>query len=94
MDEELERGSPEAADDSGLAARFRALAAFAAAGIGRIVVVLHPDDMVMATEFEACPMTRVTTGAATRDASVKAGLEALAVSRRLRTRRALRDPTN
>ncbi|OWU84877.1 2-C-methyl-D-erythritol 2,4-cyclodiphosphate synthase [Oceanicola sp. 22II-s10i] len=50
------------------------LAAFAAAGVDRIVVVLHPDD-------RAIPLPEGVirvTGGATRDASVRAGLEALA----------------
>jgi 2-C-methyl-D-erythritol 4-phosphate cytidylyltransferase/2-C-methyl-D-erythritol 2,4-cyclodiphosphate synthase len=50
------------------------LAAFAAAGIGRIVVVLHPDDRAIPLPGR---VIRVT-GGATRDASVRAGLEALA----------------
>lgn len=50
------------------------LAAFADAGIGRIVVVTHPEDRAIPLPAE---VTRVT-GGATRDASVRAGLEALA----------------
>ncbi|MDF1854174.1 bifunctional 2-C-methyl-D-erythritol 4-phosphate cytidylyltransferase/2-C-methyl-D-erythritol 2,4-cyclodiphosphate synthase [Pseudooceanicola sp.] len=50
------------------------LAAFAAAGITRIVVVLHRDDQAIPLP---AGVTRVT-GGATRDASVRAGLEALA----------------
>ncbi|MBV7379582.1 bifunctional 2-C-methyl-D-erythritol 4-phosphate cytidylyltransferase/2-C-methyl-D-erythritol 2,4-cyclodiphosphate synthase [Maritimibacter dapengensis] len=43
--------------------------------VGRIVVVLHPDDMGQAEELTGAI---VATGGATRDASVAAGLEALA----------------
>lgn len=45
--------------------------------IGPIVVVLHADDMVEATAFHAQGLLTVF-GGATRDASVRAGLQALA----------------
>ncbi|MGR3363104.1 MAG: bifunctional 2-C-methyl-D-erythritol 4-phosphate cytidylyltransferase/2-C-methyl-D-erythritol 2,4-cyclodiphosphate synthase [Maritimibacter harenae] len=52
------------------------LAAFAAhPRVGRIVVVLHPDDLGQADAFESC---LIATGGASRHASVAAGLEALA----------------
>ncbi|MGR3453343.1 bifunctional 2-C-methyl-D-erythritol 4-phosphate cytidylyltransferase/2-C-methyl-D-erythritol 2,4-cyclodiphosphate synthase [Pseudooceanicola sp.] len=50
------------------------LAAFEATGFERIVVVMHPDDHAIPLPAR---VTRVT-GGATRDASVRAGLEALA----------------
>ncbi len=50
----------------------------AAPGVGRIVLVLHPDDMARATEY---PDATCVPGGATRGASVRAGLEALAGSR-------------
>jgi 2-C-methyl-D-erythritol 4-phosphate cytidylyltransferase/2-C-methyl-D-erythritol 2,4-cyclodiphosphate synthase len=53
-----------------------AVAAIAAAGVSRIVVVLHPDDMARARALPG-PVTLVP-GGATRAASVRAGLEALA----------------
>ncbi|TYB81648.1 bifunctional 2-C-methyl-D-erythritol 4-phosphate cytidylyltransferase/2-C-methyl-D-erythritol 2,4-cyclodiphosphate synthase [Maritimibacter fusiformis] len=43
--------------------------------IGRVVLVLHPDDLGQAAGF---PEVIIATGGATRDASVRAGLEALA----------------
>ncbi len=43
--------------------------------IGRVVLVLHPDDLGQAAGFDG---VIVATGGATRDASVRAGLEALA----------------
>ncbi|RME13967.1 MAG: 2-C-methyl-D-erythritol 2,4-cyclodiphosphate synthase, partial [Alphaproteobacteria bacterium] len=43
--------------------------------IGRLVLVLHPDDIALGAGF---PGALVVTGGATRDASVRAGLEALA----------------
>ncbi|GGD34208.1 bifunctional 2-C-methyl-D-erythritol 4-phosphate cytidylyltransferase/2-C-methyl-D-erythritol 2,4-cyclodiphosphate synthase [Sinisalibacter lacisalsi] len=43
--------------------------------IGRVVLVLHPDDLGQAEGFDG---VIVATGGATRDASVRAGLEALA----------------
>ncbi|MFN3145375.1 MAG: bifunctional 2-C-methyl-D-erythritol 4-phosphate cytidylyltransferase/2-C-methyl-D-erythritol 2,4-cyclodiphosphate synthase [Paracoccaceae bacterium] len=56
----------------------RTLAAFAALPcIDRIVLVLHPDDMNRATAF---PGATAVAGGATRDASVRAGLESLADS--------------
>jgi 2-C-methyl-D-erythritol 4-phosphate cytidylyltransferase / 2-C-methyl-D-erythritol 2,4-cyclodiphosphate synthase len=45
--------------------------------IGTIIVVLHPDDMVRAAQI-VVPGVRAVPGGATRDASVRAGLEALA----------------
>lgn len=48
------------------------LAAFRRAGVARIVVVLHPD------ELDRLPGERTVPGGATRAASVRAGLEALA----------------
>ncbi len=48
-----------------------------APGVGRIVLVLHPDDMARATEY---PDATCVPGGATRGASVRAGLEALAGS--------------
>ncbi|MGR3321048.1 MAG: bifunctional 2-C-methyl-D-erythritol 4-phosphate cytidylyltransferase/2-C-methyl-D-erythritol 2,4-cyclodiphosphate synthase [Pseudooceanicola sp.] len=50
------------------------ISAFDAAGITRVVVVTHPDDSAVPLPAH---VTRVT-GGATRDASVRAGLEALA----------------
>jgi len=51
-------------------------AAFAAhPRIDRVVLVLHPDDLGQAAAF---PDALIATGGATRDASVQAGLEALA----------------
>ncbi len=50
----------------------------AAPGVGRIVLVLHPDDMARATDY---PDATCVPGGATRGASVRAGLEALAGSR-------------
>lgn len=44
------------------------------ASCDQIVIVLHPDDMHRAAEFPAC---LCVPGGATRDASVRAGLEAL-----------------
>ena len=44
-------------------------------GIGTIVVVIHPDDRDRAEA--ALPDTKLVDGGATRDASVRAGLEAL-----------------
>ncbi len=49
-----------------------------APGVGRIVLVLHPDDMARATDY---PDATCVPGGATRGASVRAGLEALAGSR-------------
>ncbi len=49
----------------------------AAPGVGRIVLVLHPDDMARATDY---PDATCVPGGATRGASVRAGLEALAGS--------------
>jgi len=46
-----------------------------APGIDRVVLVLHPDDMDRAADF---PGTQAVAGGATRSASVRAGLEALA----------------
>jgi 2-C-methyl-D-erythritol 4-phosphate cytidylyltransferase / 2-C-methyl-D-erythritol 2,4-cyclodiphosphate synthase len=52
------------------------LAAFQGAqGIDTVLVVLHPDDLAL---FEAPEGVRVTTGGASRDISVRNGLEALA----------------
>ena len=52
------------------------VAAFLAhARVGRVVLVLHPDDLGQAEGFAD---VIVATGGATRDASVAAGLEALA----------------
>ncbi len=48
--------------------------------IGPIVLVLAPDDMGLAAGYAAHPDVRVATGGTTRDASVRAGLEALADS--------------
>jgi len=50
------------------------LSAFDTAGIARIVVVLHPEDQAIPLP----PHVIRVTGGATRDASVRAGLEALA----------------
>ncbi len=50
----------------------------AAPGVMRIVLVLHPDDMARATDY---PDATCVPGGATRGASVRAGLEALAGSR-------------
>ena len=55
-----------------------AVAAFAAvAGIERIVLALHPEDMARAAPLLTARITAVP-GGATRDASVKAALESLA----------------
>ncbi len=51
------------------------LAAFRAAGIGRIVLVVHPDDRERAKSFGG---VMLVDGGATRDASVRNALEALA----------------
>jgi 2-C-methyl-D-erythritol 4-phosphate cytidylyltransferase/2-C-methyl-D-erythritol 2,4-cyclodiphosphate synthase len=52
------------------------VAAFRAAiGVDRLLLVLHPDDMDRAAAF---PGVETVAGGATRDASVRAGLEALA----------------
>jgi 2-C-methyl-D-erythritol 4-phosphate cytidylyltransferase / 2-C-methyl-D-erythritol 2,4-cyclodiphosphate synthase len=52
------------------------VAAFTGHGrIDRVVLVLHPDDLGQARSF---PDVLIATGGATRDASVRAGLEALA----------------
>jgi len=53
------------------------LDAFRAAGIGRVVLAIHPDDTARAAPL-AGPGVRVVTGGATRRASVRAALEALA----------------
>jgi 2-C-methyl-D-erythritol 4-phosphate cytidylyltransferase / 2-C-methyl-D-erythritol 2,4-cyclodiphosphate synthase len=45
--------------------------------VGPIALVLHPDDMGLAPGYAGHPDVTVTTGGATRDASVRAGLEAL-----------------
>jgi 2-C-methyl-D-erythritol 4-phosphate cytidylyltransferase/2-C-methyl-D-erythritol 2,4-cyclodiphosphate synthase len=50
----------------------------ASPAIGRIALVLHPDDMDLAPGYAAHPDVVVARGGATRDASVRAGLEALA----------------
>ena len=49
----------------------------AAPEIGPIVLVLHPDDMGLAAGYAAHPDVTVVAGGASRDASVRAGLEAL-----------------
>ncbi|MDR5652901.1 bifunctional 2-C-methyl-D-erythritol 4-phosphate cytidylyltransferase/2-C-methyl-D-erythritol 2,4-cyclodiphosphate synthase [Ruixingdingia sedimenti] len=49
------------------------LAAFRAAGISRVLLVLHPEDTALSP-----PGVAVVAGGATREASVRAGLEALA----------------
>lgn len=46
--------------------------------IQRIVLVLHADDMGLAPGYESHGNIQVVAGGATRDASVRAGLEALA----------------
>lgn len=46
-----------------------------APGVDRVVLVLHPDDLA---RFSSLGGVTVTTGGATRDASVRCGLEALA----------------
>jgi 2-C-methyl-D-erythritol 4-phosphate cytidylyltransferase / 2-C-methyl-D-erythritol 2,4-cyclodiphosphate synthase len=46
--------------------------------VGPIALVLHPDDMAFAPGYAGHPDVTVTVGGATRDASVRAGLEALA----------------
>lgn len=45
--------------------------------VSRIVLVLHPDDMVLGLGYEGHPGVSVVAGGATRAASVRAGLEAL-----------------
>jgi 2-C-methyl-D-erythritol 4-phosphate cytidylyltransferase/2-C-methyl-D-erythritol 2,4-cyclodiphosphate synthase len=45
--------------------------------VGPIALVLHPDDMGLAPGYAGHPDVVVATGGATRDASVRAGLEAL-----------------
>lgn len=52
-----------------------AVAALRAAGVGRVVLALHPDDMARADVPPGCVLV---AGGATRDASVRAGLAALA----------------
>jgi 2-C-methyl-D-erythritol 4-phosphate cytidylyltransferase/2-C-methyl-D-erythritol 2,4-cyclodiphosphate synthase len=54
-----------------------AVAAFRAAGIGRIVLVIHPDDAARAAPL-AGPGLVTVPGGDSRDASVRAGLAALA----------------
>ncbi|SFP60052.1 bifunctional 2-C-methyl-D-erythritol 4-phosphate cytidylyltransferase/2-C-methyl-D-erythritol 2,4-cyclodiphosphate synthase [Tranquillimonas alkanivorans] len=54
----------------------RTLDALRAAGIDRMVLVLHASEMHRATEFDLSGLTAVP-GGATRAASVRAGLEAL-----------------
>ncbi len=54
-----------------------ALEAFGAAGIGRLVLVHHPQDAAEAQAL-ARPGLRFAPGGATREQSVRAGLEALA----------------
>ncbi|MFA7432651.1 MAG: bifunctional 2-C-methyl-D-erythritol 4-phosphate cytidylyltransferase/2-C-methyl-D-erythritol 2,4-cyclodiphosphate synthase [Gemmobacter sp.] len=49
------------------------LAAFRAAGVGRILLVLHPDDMDRAAPLLG-PGVEAVAGGETRDASVRAGL--------------------
>jgi 2-C-methyl-D-erythritol 4-phosphate cytidylyltransferase / 2-C-methyl-D-erythritol 2,4-cyclodiphosphate synthase len=46
--------------------------------VGRIALVLHADDMGLAPGYAGHPDVVVAEGGATRDASVRAGLEALA----------------
>ncbi|MFN3937642.1 MAG: bifunctional 2-C-methyl-D-erythritol 4-phosphate cytidylyltransferase/2-C-methyl-D-erythritol 2,4-cyclodiphosphate synthase [Gemmobacter sp.] len=53
------------------------VAAFAAAGMDRIVLVLHPDDMDRAAALPG-PACEIVAGGATRSASVRAGLAAVA----------------
>ncbi len=48
--------------------------------VDRIVLVLHPDDMGLAPGYNGHEKVTVTAGGATRDASVRAGLEVLAGS--------------
>ena len=63
--------------------RGRAVAAWtldafrAAPQVSRIVLVLHPDDMVLGIGYEGHPGVSVVAGGETRAASVRAGLEAL-----------------
>jgi 2-C-methyl-D-erythritol 4-phosphate cytidylyltransferase/2-C-methyl-D-erythritol 2,4-cyclodiphosphate synthase len=45
--------------------------------VGPVALVLHPDDMALAPGYAGHPDVVVATGGATRDASVRAGLEAL-----------------
>jgi 2-C-methyl-D-erythritol 4-phosphate cytidylyltransferase / 2-C-methyl-D-erythritol 2,4-cyclodiphosphate synthase len=45
--------------------------------VGPVALVLHPDDMGLAPGYAGHPDVIVATGGATRDASVRAGLEAL-----------------
>lgn len=49
--------------------------------VGPVVLVLHPDDMGLAPGYSGHPDVIVAEGGATRDASVRAGLEALAAER-------------
>lgn len=49
--------------------------------IGPVALVLHPDDMGLAPGYAGHPDVVVAEGGATRDASVRAGLEALAAER-------------
>ncbi len=49
--------------------------------IGPVALVLHPDDMGLAPGYAGHPDVIVAEGGATRDASVRAGLEALADER-------------
>ncbi|MBM1218825.1 bifunctional 2-C-methyl-D-erythritol 4-phosphate cytidylyltransferase/2-C-methyl-D-erythritol 2,4-cyclodiphosphate synthase [Ponticoccus sp. SC2-23] len=48
-------------------------------GIGAIALVIHPDDRVLAQALDLSGVT-IVDGGATRDASVRAGLEALATT--------------
>ena len=45
--------------------------------VSRIVIVLHPDDLVLGLGYEGHPGVTIVEGGATRAASVRAGLEAL-----------------
>lgn len=49
----------------------------ASPSIDQVVLVLHPDDMAMAPGYEGHTDVQVVAGGSTRDASVRAGLEAL-----------------
>ena len=54
-----------------------ALAAFRAAGLARLVLVIHPDDQARAQAL-AAPDVQIVIGGAERAQSVRAGLDALA----------------
>jgi 2-C-methyl-D-erythritol 4-phosphate cytidylyltransferase/2-C-methyl-D-erythritol 2,4-cyclodiphosphate synthase len=62
----------------GTAVLARTVGAMRAAGVGRLVVVLHPDDMALGAAALAGGAVALVPGGESRMASVRAGLEALA----------------